>query len=489
LISFFGLIGFMEKLKRMISDVTRGHIRVRHILQGLGAFLALLGCSSGAVPESGILRLDYEGPPITGGGIEPPMLRFSEETPSIDPQDPRWFVWKGKHWYPVGYYPNIAAFTADQTDYEEFYRTLIDTLAANNINYLRNVFSMGQPFGEAMIVYQRTGPGKAADGMPKVDLTRFNQEYFDYWRKVIEYAGTKEMVVQLVLFDNWHNKKWVVSESRSGNIWGMKYDFYAGENNANGIDAGDLSDWHDIRHPVYEHQKALVRAAVDNLGDLPNLIWEISNENYTSQEWELSLANYLTQYEASRGYPPHLVMPRDLPNHDGAGGKKNPPKQAYQELTKNTRQRRPLIADNDGGGHADPDTRRQKAWAALTAGGHISYFHGGLHRLDELNSEDAALGMKYLGMVVKFLDEFSIDLRGMEPCGSSVSNGWCLWKPGEQAILYLMTGGSVTVRDLPLDYTAFWFDPRNGSSSPAGTGPEFTTPGPNDWVLYIQRAN
>jgi hypothetical protein len=416
---------------------------------------------------------------------EPPDL-LNNPSPGIDPQDPHRFIMNGESWYPAGYYPAIAALTADQTDYQNYYRLFIDKLAENNINLFRNVFTMGQPYGESMTPYQRTGPGEAADNRPRFDLDLFNQAYFDYWREVISYANTKGVVVQLTIFDNWHNKSYVV-HAGGGLLreWGMKHDFYNGTNNINGIDASNLSNWHDLNHPVNEYQKALIRQVVDNLSDLPNIIYEISNENYTSERWELALADYLSEYEVSRGLPAHLVMPRDLPNHDSAGGKTNDPYIVHQELVQNFSLNQPLIADNDGGGHVNPEGRRKKAWAVLTAGGHINYFHFELFKIDVLNSQDSAEGMRYIGFTRKFLDDFQIDLRGMVPADNLVSSGWSFARAGESYIVYLINGGTTEVERLPEEFSAYWFNPRDGSNMPAEGGPLFTSPDGHDWVLYI----
>jgi hypothetical protein len=423
---------------------------------------------------------------VAPGLLDPEEMEALRSGVSIDPADPRRFLYNGQPWYPVGYYPRIGALTADQTDYENYYRLLIDTLTSHRINYLRNVFNMGQPFGDAMTVYVRTGPGNAADGGPKVDLEQLNPEYFAYWRRVIEYAGERDMVVQLTIFDSWHNKLEIVHENAPGRVWGMRYDYYHGDNNINGIRANTPERWHDPEHPVFDVQKAMVRAVIDELGDLPNIIFEISNENNTNKAWELALADYLTEYQESKGQTPHLVMPRDLPNHDNAGAKRNEPGRAYAELIEKRALNQPLIADNDGGGHSGPNVRRHKAWAALTAGAHISYFHPDISWVDDLRSLNARLGMTYLGLTRKFLEDFSIDLRGMEPCAPYVSQGWCYGKPGQEYIVYLRNGGDVELRNLPGAFTASWFNPSNGASHPALGGPLFQPPNGQDWVLYVR---
>lgn len=452
----------------------------------LGLFLAFgLLLLSGMPASDRPLSASDEVIPPTGDQDAP-----APGVVAIDSQDPHYFIRDGQFWYPAGYYPNIAALTADQTDYERYYREFFDLLAENGINYTRNVFNMGQPYGDSRTVYLRTGPGTAADGGAKFDLTRFDPDHFDYWRRVIEYAGEKGIVVQLVILDSWHNKRPVIRETEAGPEWGMKFDFYCASNNINGVDACDSQAWHNPQDEVFDFQKALVREVVQELGDLPNIIWEISNENYYNPAWELQLADLVSEVEDSLGYPRHLVMPRDLPNHDEAGGKENDLARTYSELILNRRLRRPLIADNDGGGSASPEGRRKKAWTALTAGGHISYFHGGLYDREVLYAQDTREGMRFIGLLRKFLNDYSIDLREMQPCPAAASRGHCLGRPGQDFIIYLLRGGSLEVSPMPAPVQAFWFDPRSGESQPAQSEDgRFTAPTRDDWVLYITAAD
>ncbi|MFV2044905.1 MAG: hypothetical protein ACC700_16925, partial [Anaerolineales bacterium] len=433
---------------------------------------------------TGTLGSEFQA--ISSQSSEIPAFQPITDIPQIDLSDPHRFSLGGNPWYPIGYYPSVAALTIDQTDYENYYKNLIDLLAANGLNYFRNVFTMGQPYAEAMAPYVRTGPGTAADGRAKFDLGQFNQAYFDYWRNVATYAQSKGVVVQLTIFDNWHNKAWVVEDNGdSQHEWGMKYDFYSGANNVNGVDTANLGDWTNPAHAVYPVQQALIRKVVDELGDLPNIVYEISNENYASASWELQLADYLSDYEASKGYGSHLVMPRDLPNHDAAGGKGNDPSTTHSEMVSRYGRNQPLIADNDGGGNVSADGRRNKAWAALTAGGHIDYFHWAMYQTSVLNSADVANGMRYLGLVGSFLDTYQVELRGMVPSDSLVSAGWSYAAAGDRYIVYLISGGSTTISGLPGSYSAIWYDPRTGISSPAAGGPTFTAPDSQDWVLYV----
>ncbi len=94
--------------------------------------------------------------------------------------------------------------------------------------------------------------------------------------------------------------------------------------------------------------------------------------------------------------------------------------------------------------------------------------------------------MRYVGYTRKFLDDLDVNLAGMFPSDHLVTNGWCYARNGDEYIIYLMSGGSTTVANLPASHTATWFNPRNGMQHAAGGGPTFTAPDGNDWALHIR---
>jgi titin len=408
----------------------------------------------------------------------------TDAVPRRNPSDPHRLSIGGATWYPVGYYPSLGALTSDNTDYT-YYTRLIDQLAANGINYFRNVFAMGQPYGDSITLYNRTGPGTAADGRPKFDLNQFNQSYLDYWRAVISYARSKGVVVQICLLDGWHLSGLVIEDNGPGKIWGAQYDYYYKDNNVNGLAISQPADFMNIAGPAFVYQQALVRKAIDALGDLPNIIWESGNETGNST-WDLKIADYITQYEQSRAVPIHLVMPRDLPGHQFVAGQcDNTPGNVHGSLASAYSTNQVLITDNDCAPVATPDVRRGKAWAALTAGAHIDYFHPDITDPAVLASTDAQNGMRYLGYLGRFLMAFNVNLAGMSPLDSAVTNGWAFGRPGQEFIVYLPTGGSTSLMGLAAPRSAKWFNPRDGSTRDAGTVQPFTAPDSNDWVLYV----
>jgi hypothetical protein len=417
----------------------------------------------------------------------------SSNVPRVHPNDWRRFVVNGSPWYLAGYTPMLSTLIDQATPGVSRYYSLMDTMAYYGINSFRNWFTAGQPFGNTTVPYERTGPGLAADGRPRFDLTRFNQAHFDYFRQVVEYARARGIVIQLSIFDFWHGSAWVaVPNSDPQYEWGFKHDFYVTGNNINGLNVNNPNQWLNTNHPVFEYQKALVAKVIDTVGDYPNIIWEVCNEAFPESmgwPWQIALANYITSYEQSRGFTPHLVMPRDIPNHENTPGYFLDPNvsKIHSDMVGAHSLQKPLIGHNDSAYEAyTPAYRRQEAWAILTAGGHLDFFHFAMGGQGVLNSQDVADGMRYVGYTRKFLDDLDVNLVGMFPSDNLVTNGWCYARTGDEYVIYLRSGGGTTVANLPATYTATWFNPRNGTQQTASVGPTFTAPDDNDWVLHIR---
>ena len=82
-------------------------------------------------------------------------------------------------------------------------------------------------------------------------------------------------------------------------------------------------------------------------------------------------------------------MPRDIPNHENTPGFWLDPdvRRIRSEMVAAHSLNQPLIAHNDSSYDVyTPDYRRNVAWAILTAGGHLDFFHFGMIRQANLDS-------------------------------------------------------------------------------------------------------
>jgi hypothetical protein len=161
--------------------------------------------------------------------------------------------------------------------------------------------------------WPRTGPGAASDGQPKFDLHQFDTAYFDRLRARALSLRDAGVYAIVELFDGLgihYNRCGTTSPTGDG------YPF-TGVNNVNGIDdgytggaSGTGSMTMSAPNAITAVQDAYVKKVVDTLNDLPNVLWEISEEAPDdSTWWQGHVISVLRSYEAGKplqhaiGYP------------------------------------------------------------------------------------------------------------------------------------------------------------------------------------------
>jgi hypothetical protein len=160
------------------------------------------------------------------------------------------------------------------------------------------------------LAYQRTGPGVAKDGKPRFDLTRFNEAFFRRMRKRVELAGERGIYVSVMLFDGWSLER--KGRRRGANPWdGHPFNK---ENNINGIDGdvdhdGQGAEIHTLENPsVTALQKAYIAKVIATVGDLDNVLFEISNESRKeSIDWHYEMIRTVQSLERAGGGKLHPV--------------------------------------------------------------------------------------------------------------------------------------------------------------------------------------
>jgi hypothetical protein len=435
--------------------------------------------------------------------------------PQIHPDDPHRFLKDGKTWCPAGYYPGAALnMTGDSYngDYRAFNEAFMDKLVAGGVDYFRIWFNWGavtSPDGASLpdnwdrhilTPWERTGPGNSADGKPKLNLDRFNQQYLDLISQFMSYAKSKGLVVQAMLLDCWH----------AG--FGLKYgfadlDFFAAQNNVNGVSFSTEAEWLNTGGRVWDYNRAFVKKVVETIGGYDNIVWETCNEmkaadtstfaSSAAHPFHKAVAQAIHEAEQAAGHPRHLVMPVDLPEHRTVAGHRTPTNGGGSEESIEAMHGRlagaqwawnvPLITDNDCcPGEPDADFVRRKAWAALTAGAHIDVFNNEMFTKTVVGNQNTTKGIRYVGYLRKFLGDRGIDLAGFSPFDGAASAGWTLARGNTEYIVYLDGASSVSIGSLPAAFNAWWFNPRDGTSQAASGGPSFAAPSGGDWVLHVR---
>ena len=171
--------------------------------------------------------------------------------------------------------------------------------------------------------YLRTGPGSALDGEPKFDLRKWNPAYFERLRDRVKRAGARGIYVSVMLFNGWSvDRKWSVMSARKGRTSGNPWEGHPFHraNNINGVDGdlnhdGEGSEVHTLESPaVLDLEKAYVRKVIDTVGDLDNVLWEISNEsNGAATAWEYEIVRLVKAEEQRRPQQHPVGMTAEFP--------------------------------------------------------------------------------------------------------------------------------------------------------------------------------
>lgn len=149
--------------------------------------------------------------------------------------------------------------------------------------------------------WKRTGPGKATDGGLKFDLTKFNENYFKRLRERVKalddagiYAGVYLFTAEFVFRFRYAHDGYP----------------FTGANNINGIDdgyrggsaeTGVASFSMTAPNVITDIQDAYIKKVIDELNDLPNILWIVSEEAPgTSTWWNNHVISLVHAYEKNK---------------------------------------------------------------------------------------------------------------------------------------------------------------------------------------------
>lgn len=313
----------------------------------------------------------------------------------------------------------------------------------------------------------RTGPGKALDGKPKFDLTKFNPAYFDRLKDRMEMARKRGIYVSVMLFEGW-------AMQRVEDGW-KSHPFHPQNNinNLNGDANGDgkgLEVHELVVDAATQIQKAYIRKVIDTVNRFDNVLYEISNENHgESTQWQYAMIRYIKQYEKSKPtqHPVGMTFqfrggtnknlfdsPADWisPNPEG-GYRDNPPANDGSKV---------ILTDTDhlwgiGGNQA-------WVWKSFTRGLNPIFMdpYDGVVLGKKLTATYEPI-RKSMGYALKFAQR--MDLNKCKPMAS----GYCLANPGKQYLAFQPTKGEpIKLKLKPGNYRYEWFDPASGKTVSKG---------------------
>lgn len=405
----------------------------------------------------------------------------------VHPDNPRYFtngsgraIWlTGSHTWATFQERGVAGETPD-FDYDAW----LDFMARNGHNFLRlwrweHAQWMQFVPAETLIryepmAYERTGPGTALDGKPKLDLSKFNQTYFDRLRDRLVKAQKRGIYVSVMMFQGFsvEQKGTRGVDPKKGNAW-MGHPFNKA-NNINGVD-GDANgdnegdETHTLKSPAITRlQEAYVRKVIDTLKDLDNVLWEISNESHTgSINWHKHMIRFIKDCEANKPAQHPVGMtssPISNPPLFASGAEWiSPNTKAYLNDPPPATGEKVIIVDTD---HIAPwDSHPDWVWKNLLRGNHfILMDHYRDFRIGSPAEPDAKHNptRRTMGLARKVAAR--VDLAKMTPQGELASTGYCLADRGSEYLVFRPAGEKAGIR-VKLEagaYSVSWFDTRTG---------------------------
>ena len=373
--------------------------------------------------------------------------------------------------------------------------------------------------------WKRTGPGFASDGKPQFDLTQFDQTYFDRLRSRAQTLAGNGIYAIVQLFDGLQ-----LVNNRCSNDG---YPFTAG-NNVNGVSDGGGANSITMSAPntITGYQDAYVKKVIDTLNDVPNVIWEISEESPSSSAWwQGHMIGLIKAYEGGGTWEGvtytakpavHPVGLGEFNTSDGTLFNTNAiwtaPSAQYPSASScgsGTPQCKAIINDSDhayyGMWNDSAQTNRNYLWRNLMNGvggvifmdPYLIYWSNSSRNLcsSPTNGVCSAPDSRWdnfranMGYMVNYANT-RLDLAKVSPHGSLSSTGYCLADnaaTGAEYLVYSTGGGSFTVNLSATTRTlnVEWLNPSTGAVTNGGTisggsaSQSFTPPFSGDAVLYL----
>jgi hypothetical protein len=371
----------------------------------------------------------------------------------------------------------------------------------------------GGTWSMAPFPWPRTGAGTATDGKPKFDVSQFDTKYFSRLRARAVQLQQNNIYAIVQLFDGLG-----LLNNRCGSYPYTDGYPFTGPNNVNGIDdgGGTGSMTMTSTNAITNVQDAYVRHVVDTLNDLPNVLWEVSEEAPSNSTWwQNHMISLLHTYEAGKplqhvvGYP-ILTGGSDATLYASAADWVAP--SAHIAPTSNSGNKT-IINDSDhsyfGMWNDSAQTNRNWIWENFTSGASVLfmdpyeiYWSSGNRNLCSSPINGVCNGVDHrwdnfrdnLGDALSYANR--MNLAAMTPQGGRSSTGYALANTasvGSQFLVYAPNGGSFTVNlsNTTRVLNVEWLNPSTraritGATIAGGSSAQsFTPPFSGDAVLYL----
>jgi hypothetical protein len=442
-----------------------------------------------------------------------------EQPIRLHPQNPHYFLYRGKAMALVSSAEHYGAVINGEFDYHKY----LAALDAAGMNYTRifggsYVEDPGKSFGirrndlapaagKFVTPWARSDVAGYAGGGNKLDLAKWNPEYFSRLHDFLDAAARRGIVVEIGLFSSQYGEmQWNLSPFKT-------------DNNVNGTDAIDWKKVNTLENGnILGFQEKYVRKLVREVNAYPNVMFEIANEPWSDRpvltdvvnpylftgrdqypnsvdlpdpatmDWQARVAEWITSEET--GLPNKHMIAQDCCNFLYAMRGVLPGVSvvnfhyAYPEAVRlNYGLDKALSYDETGFLGQSDDVYTRQAWNFMLAGGSV---FDGLDYSFTVGHEDGTFveangpggGSPELRRRLKILSEFlqGLPLVEMRPdyevvkhAGGVVAHALSSGH-GDYAI-YLDGNGptEVVLNLLAREYSASWVDVLSGEMKDAGT--------------------
>jgi hypothetical protein len=369
----------------------------------------------------------------------------------------------------------------------------LDFLQAHNHNFTRlYMWEQSRWSAETSLshwfsptLYVRTGPDIGADGGAKFDLNQINPAYLARLRQRAIDAGARGIYVSVMLFDGW--SVGFKGNSSAANPW-LGHPFNAA-NNINGINGDPNGDGfggesQTLAIPaITALQDAYVRAVIDAVNDLDNVIYEISNESDPAGDaWQYHMINLVRSYEATKPkrHPVGMTVPYPTVPY---GSNDDLTNSTADWVSMNGSASDPAVATGSRVSLWDTDHLCgicgdvAWVWKSLTRGHNPLFMDGydgspgvGDPKYDPSDPIWEAIRQN-MGYARSYATR--MDLTRAVPHGELAGSGYCLAIPGVQYLLYSPGGLSINLNlngvSPGVSLTVEWFSTKTGVASVVGT--------------------
>ena len=400
---------------------------------------------------------------------------------------------------------------------DEDWRWQLDSSAASGLNLIKVLGANSRDLYEDRSTHKinpfmRTGPGYDWNGYAKWDLDQFDDEYFANITEVVSYAYSRNIYVQVYLWNEIGLKAGAIETRWDGSYWNPSntitntaaYGFPGWEGDGRAVFYGSLTNPVTVGgKTLLQRQEELFDRIVAATRDYPNVFYELGLEVSSDSYGTAWADHWVARLRAMA--PGKLMIVDTTHNGDRTGydgvtaHQVSPDDDSVPEGLRASLKMG--IEDSDftcDWASGDDARARRAAWYAVISGAHWEDFRCADRLL--VNKGTSSIGwrrpnvVEHLKHIRGFFDSRMIPLGDMTPDDSRATGETGAYQADVLAgrghtVVYAPPGTAFDLRLGADSYATEWYDPRLGTFRPgasiSGGTVHFSPPTAEDWVLHV----